>query len=193
MNPTKRLTGACSECGGPIQFPAELVGTTTTCPHCRKQTELMLAAPPTESALPRKLIIFTVVAVVILIVGLIVLVAGLKHFENLAARQRARSVATAGGTDSAVPTGLEVSVFSLEKGSSGNELYVVGTVANTSQGRHLRIRVVFDLFDAEGHKVGVATGYRPVLEPGAKWEIKVSVASDTKAAFTKLASIKEGP
>ena len=176
-----------------MQFPAELIGTMTVCPHCGKQTELMLAAPPPEPALSRKLIVFAVVVVVILVVALTALIAGLRHFENLATRQRARSVATEAGKATAMPTGLEVSAFSLAKGPSDDQLYVVGTIANASRGRHSGVRVVFDLLDAEGQKVGVATGYRPVLEPGAKWEIKVSVASDTKAAFTRLASIKEEP
>ena len=91
MNPTKRLTGVCSECGGSIQFPVELVGTMTACPRCGKQTELLLAAPPEEPAVPRKVVIWTVVTVVVLALGVIVLVAGLKHFEKLAARQKNES------------------------------------------------------------------------------------------------------
>ena len=43
----------------------------------------------------------------------------------------------------------------------------------------------FDLLDAGGQKVEVARAYRPVLEPGAKWEIKVPVAGDSEARFRK--------
>src|ERR1039458_4057963 len=96
MNHTKRLEWACSECGGSIEFPAELVGTMTQCPRCRKQTELLLPAPPDDSAVPRKAIIWTVIAIVILALGVIVPLAGLKHFEKLATRQKGQSGASAG-------------------------------------------------------------------------------------------------
>jgi hypothetical protein len=91
MNPTKRLMGVCGECGGPIQFPAELIGTVTTCPHCRKQTELRLESPPEEPSLPRKAIIWTVVAALILIAGLIAALVVLKRYEKLAAGQKNRA------------------------------------------------------------------------------------------------------
>ena len=53
------------------------------CPRCGKQTELTLAAPRVESAVPRKAIVWTVVALVILALGVIVPVVGLKHFEKM--------------------------------------------------------------------------------------------------------------
>jgi hypothetical protein len=190
MNPTKRLTGVCSECGGSIEFPADLVGTMSVCPRCRKQTELMLAAPPQEPAVPRKVIVWAAITIVILAVGLVVTVVGLKHFEKLAARQRDRTAAAAGARDAATSAGLEVSGISLAKGQGGNGVCVVGTVANTSPRQHSGVSVSFDLFDAGGQKVGIVSGYRPTLGPRAKWEIKVPVASDSKAVSARLASIK---
>jgi hypothetical protein len=193
MNRTKRLTGACSECGGSIEFQAELVGTMATCPRCRKQTELMLAAPPEEPAVPRKVIVWTVVTAVILVAELIVTVVGLKHFEKLAALHRDQAGSAAGAKDGAAPAGLSVSAISLEKGEGGNGLYAVGTVVNASGRRRSQVTVEFELLDAEGQKVEVARAFRPVLEPGAKWEVKVPVAGDSKAVSAKLASIREGP
>ena len=95
MNPTKRLTGACSECGSPIQFPAELIGTMATCPRCRKQTELRLESPPEEPSAPRKATVWTVIAALILIGGLMAALIALKRFENLAAGQKNRPPAAA--------------------------------------------------------------------------------------------------
>ena len=192
MNRTKRLTGVCSECGGPIEFPAELVGTMTQCPRCRKQTELTLAAPREEPSVPRKVIVWTAVAVVILVLGLIATVIGLKHFEKLAARQRDRAATAAGTKDAATPAGFEVSAISLEKEQGSDEIYAVSTVANTSNRPCSRVAVEFDLLDAGGQKVGIARAYRPVLDPGAKWQIKVPVAGDAKAVSARVASIKEG-
>jgi hypothetical protein len=193
MNRTKRLKGTCGECGGPIEFPAELIGTMTTCPRCRKQTELMLTAPPEEPLVPRRIIIWSAVAIVILILGLIVTVVGSKHFENLAARQRDRSAAAPGGKDAGAAAGFEISAISLEKGPGNSETYVVGTVANISRGRRAGVTIEFDLLDAGGRQVEVARAFRPVLEPGAKWEVKVPVAADSKAVSARLAFVHEGP
>jgi hypothetical protein len=192
MHQTKRLTSVCSECGGPIGFPAELVGTVGTCPNCRKQTELMLATPPEEPAVPRKVIIWTVVTAGILIFGLIGTVVGLRHFAKLAAQQRGQAAAAPATSVGEIPLGITVSAISLEKGEGGNGLYAVGTVMNVSSRRRSQVTVEFELLDAGGQKVEVARAFRPVLEPGAKWQVKVSVAGDSKAVSAKLASVREG-
>lgn len=192
MNRTKRLTGVCSECGGSIEFQAELVGTMASCPHCRKQTELMLAAPPDEPGMPRKVIVWTVVTAVILVAGLIVTVVGLKHFEKLAVQQRDRAGAAPVTNDGAVPSGLEVSAISLEKREGGTGLYAVGTVVNVSGRRRSQVTVEFELLDVGGQKVEVARAFRLVLEPRATWQVKVPVAGDSKAVSAKLASVREG-
>jgi hypothetical protein len=193
MNGTKRLTGVCSECGGSIQFQAELIGTVATCPRCRKQTELMLESPTIEPSVPRKAIIWTAITAGILVVGLIVTVVGLRHFEKLAARQKGRAMATAGTNGVAVPAGFEVSDITLEQGDGGNGLFAVGTVVNSSNRRRAQVTVEFDLLDVGGQKVEVARAFRPLLEPGAKWELKLPVAGDSKPVSARLASIREGP
>ena len=95
MNPTKRLMGVCDQCGGPIQFPAELIGTLATCPRCRKQTGLRLESPAEEPSVPRKATVWTVIAALILIGGLIAALIVLKRFEKLAAGQKNRPPAAA--------------------------------------------------------------------------------------------------
>ena len=192
MNPTKRLTGVCSECGGSIEFRAELIGTIAQCPRCRKQTELTLAPVPDEPLVPRKAIILTVVASVILVLGLIVTLVGLKHFEKLTARQNDRAVPAAGAKATTTVAGFDVLALSLEKGQGANGTYAVGTVVNTSGRPRSRVTLEIDLLDAGGRKVGVVRASRPVFEPGAKWEIKLPVATESKAVSAKVASIKEG-
>ncbi len=192
MNPTKRLMGTCGECGGSIQFPAELVGTMIQCPRCGKQTELTLSVPPEEPAVPRKVVVWTVVAVVILALGVIVPVLGLKHFEKLAARQKDRSPAVPGAMGAATAAGFEHSAFSLEPGPGSNGVYAVGTVVNTSNSARSRVTLELDLLDAAGRKVGIVRGYRPTLEPGAKWQVKVPFEGATKAVSVRVASIKGG-
>ena len=189
---TKRLSGVCSECGGSMQFPAELIGTMAMCPRCRKQTELRLESPSEEPLVPRKVIVWTLVTVVILVGALIVTIAGARHFERLAARQRGGATATAGANTSGVPAGFEVSAIALEKAEGSSGIYATGTVVNSSNRRRQQVTVEINLLDAGGQQVEIARAFRPALEPGAKWEIKVPVTADSKAVSAKLASIREG-
>jgi hypothetical protein len=168
MNPTKRLNCICGKCGGSIQFQAELVGTMTHCP------------------------LWTVIAVVILALGVIVPVAGLKHFEQLVARQKDRAAAAPGTNEAATAAGFEVSAFSLEKGPDSSGMSAVGTVVNTSNRARSRVTLELDLLDAGGRKVGIVRGYRPLLEPGAKWQVKLSVEGAAGGVSARVASIKEG-
>jgi hypothetical protein len=187
MNGTKRLKGFCTECGGPIEFLAEAIGTTAQCPRCRKQTELLLAPPPAEPLVPRKVIVWTAVTSAVLILGAIGVVMGLNHFEKLATQQKQRSDASQPG----MPAGLQVSGISVASEPGASESYAVGTVANISNVRRLGLTIQLDLLDAAGQKVGVARAYRPALDAGAKWEFKVATG-DAKAVGAKLTSIKEG-
>lgn len=95
MTRTKRIQGECQHCRGSLEFPAERIGLTAPCPRCGKETELMLATPPQEPMIPRKVIVWTVITVALLLVALVVVLAGLKHFERQAAEQRLKSGAPA--------------------------------------------------------------------------------------------------
>jgi hypothetical protein len=192
MNRTKPLTGACSECGGAIEFPAELVGTATQCPHCRKQTELRLAMPPEEPAVPRKVIVWTAITAGILVLGLVVAVGGLKHFERLAAQQKDRAAVGAGVTNAAGAAGFEVSGIALDKGEGSTGECVVGTVVNTSNRARSRVTLEVDLVDGGGRVLQVVRAYRPVLEAGAKWQVKVPVTGAEGAVKARVASIRAG-
>ncbi len=105
MNRTKRLKGTCTECGGPIEFAAEMIGTTAQCPRCRKQTELLLAPPPEEPDVPRRIAVWCVVMIAILVVGIVAVVLGLKHYEKLATQQknRASPAQAVGATNATAP------------------------------------------------------------------------------------------
>ena len=193
MNRTKRLTGVCSECGGSIQFQAELIGTVATCPRCRKQTELMLESPPERTVraaegdhlddhhggdFGR---------------GADRDGGGAEAFREAGGTPEETATAAAAETNgAAVPAGFEVSAITLEKGDGGNGLFAVGTVVNNSNRRRSQVTVELDLLDAGGQTLQVVRAYRPLLEPGAKWEIKLPVGGDSKPVSAKLASIREG-
>lgn len=84
MQRTKYLHGPCSECGGSIEYPAQMVGTSTQCPHCGKVTLLLLHTPPPEPALPRRVIVWTLIAILVLVLGFAGTIAALKRAERIA-------------------------------------------------------------------------------------------------------------
>lgn len=91
---TKSLRGQCSQCGGSLEFPAEAVGTTGDCPLCGKPTELMLAAPVPERAVPVRTIIYTVITILALIGGLVAAIVALKRAEGMSERKAPAPTAT---------------------------------------------------------------------------------------------------
>ena len=192
MNPTKQLSGVCSECGGSIEFRADLIGTMAKCPRCGKQTELMLAAPREESTVPRRMVVLAVGAIVILVAGLVATVMGLKHFEKAAKRHMDRVARGEGALNAARAAGFQVSDISLERGDGTNAVHVVATVAETSNRRRSRVSVEFQLWGDRGQGVGVARAYRPMLEAGERWEIKVPAEGVVGATSACLLSINVG-
>ena len=92
---TKRLQGQCQHCGGSLEFPAESIGLMAPCPHCGQQTELMLAVPPQEPMIPRRVIVWTALTILLLIAGLCVVMAQLLRLEKRAAERRHKAAAAA--------------------------------------------------------------------------------------------------
>ena len=90
---TKLLIGQCGGCGGQIEFPAEAVGTTAACPHCGQPTELFLAVPPHARIVPAKTVIYTAIAILILISGLVAAIIALKRAERMTGRNSATPIA----------------------------------------------------------------------------------------------------
>jgi hypothetical protein len=100
MQRTKNIRGECAHCGEAFSFPAESIGLTATCPHCGKETVLMLATPEAEPALPRKTLVMGIVAIVILILGLLGSLIALNRAGNLA---KERKPQTGNATNAAQP------------------------------------------------------------------------------------------
>jgi hypothetical protein len=92
MKPTKYLQGICPACGAPIQFQADRIGQTGQCPSCGEPTELLLPQPVEEPSVPRKVIALTIGSILVLLLSLLICLAGLKHFQNLAEEKRLHSV-----------------------------------------------------------------------------------------------------
>lgn len=88
---TKKLRGDCTHCGMPIEYPADSIGTIIPCPYCHKPTELQLATPPVEPLISRKAVAWTVVTVVILLLGLAGAFMALKRAHKLAEERKPHS------------------------------------------------------------------------------------------------------
>lgn len=200
----KYLKAECQHCGVHIEFPADHIGMVAPCPACGKETELLLPTPPDEPAVPRRVLVYTAVAVAILVFGLLATLIGLKRFENLAARRqkpRATEPVPAIPTNQVsematntqpetVQNGFEVSPVQLQKTPGSSLVYAIGKVKNTLDKQRFGVRVELDLLNADGQKVGTSRDYRQVLEPGAQWEFRALVV-DSKAASAKIADVKE--
>jgi hypothetical protein len=197
MSVSKHLNGECQHCGENIEFPAEAVGTTTHCPHCGQVTELLLAVPETESSLPTRAIVYTVIATVILAGGLIGTQVALNRARRLLGHQTdapappaPKPAAAPAPAGPAPKDGLQVSSITLEKTAGSSVVYAVGTVRNETDRRRFGVRVECDLFDGTGKKVGSAKDYQQVLGAKAEWQFRARVLA-TNPVSAKLASVTE--
>jgi hypothetical protein len=193
----KYLKCECQHCGGHIEFPAEAVGTPSDCPHCGQTTELLLAVPKIESSVPTKAVVYTVIAIVILVGGLIGAQIALKRAKRLAEQTNdgssppaAKQVAPKTPPEPAPKDGFRVSPVTLEKTPGSSLVYAVGTVRNETDRRRFGVRVELDLLDDTGKKVGSAKDYQQSLEPKAEWRFRALVVG-SNAASAKLAAITE--
>ncbi len=194
---SKYLKGECQQCGDHIEFPAEAAGTTTECPHCGKPTELLLVAPEMESSVPTRAIVYTVIAVLILVGGLVGTQIALKrarrlveHKNDASSMPAAKQAAATAPVGPVPKDGFRVSSITLEKTPGSSLVYAVGTVRNETDRRRFGVKVELDVLDETGQKVGSAKDYQPALEPRAEWRVRALVVG-SKAASAKLACITE--
>jgi len=194
---TKKLRGECQHCGQLIEFEAEAVGTTASCPYCGQPTELMLALPPEADPPTRtKAIIFTIVVLVIVIVGGAGIMFALKRAKRLSAQKR-ESVVTASptqtpakSTDPLALLGFQASSVTLEKVEGTSLVHARGTITNLTDRQRFGVRVELDLMDESGSKLGSATDYCATIEPNSQWRFRAQVL-DKKAASAKVVAIRE--
>ncbi len=192
MSETKFLRGVCQHCGGPIEFPAEAVGTATTCPHCGQDTELVLSLGETEPAkAPVKTIVFIALAALILIGGLAGAVIALKRAQRMATRQPVQQPpATNTVANPFAAQQFLASSIALEQTPGSSLVRAVGTIQNLSAKRRFGVRVEIELQDENGVPVGSARDYTATLDPNATWAFKAMV--NTKgAAIARVTAIKE--
>lgn len=200
MNRTKYLKGECQHCHGHIEFPAESAGLTTTCPHCGKETELLLSLPKDEPTIPTATIVYTIVAVVILGAGLVGAMIALKMAQHKMAHKKEDVVSqfpsvTPTNTspvpdDPITQTGFSISTVAIEKTTGTSLRHAVGTLTNTTDRQRFGVQIQFDLFDDSGKKVDATKDYQQVIEPKGEWKFHAPVMS-SKATSAKTATVTE--
>ena len=193
MTTTKNLNGECQHCGGAFEFPAESAGLTGECPHCGQPTELLLATPPEEkSPAQTKAILYTVVAIVILVGGLIGAILALKRAQRLVGQphaEQAKATAPKPPDPFAVQE-FRVSAVTLETTPGTKIVHARGSIINTAKQQRFGVKVELDLFDASGKWMASSSDYTGVIEASAEWKFSAPVL-EAKAASAKIAAIKE--
>ncbi len=199
MSRTKQIKGECQHCGGHLEFPAEGIGLTATCPHCGNETELQLATPKHEPLVRTRTWIYLVLTILIAVGGVGAVIIKLKREEKIIAQKKeAQAKLSVTPTNPPPPTatqlaakiGFRISAIKLEKTTDSTLVNAVGTVKNETSRRRFGLKVELDAMDAAGQKIGTAQDQLPVLEPNTEWRFRALVL-ESKAASAKLASIKE--
>jgi hypothetical protein len=198
---TKYLKGSCQFCGGHFEFPAEIVGTSIACPHCSKETELMLELPSAEPAIPRSTIIWTGITVFLLVLGLFGALAALKRAEKAAVARRQPVTATPLQTnienaqlspddEVLLKADFQRTSVTLQKNPGSSLVYAIGTLTNKAARQRFGVKLILDLFDEAGVKVGETTDYQQLIEPGGQWNFRALVVAP-KATSARIDSIHE--
>jgi hypothetical protein len=198
MKQTKFLRGECQHCHGHIEFPAESAGLSTDCPHCGKQTELLLALPKEEPIIPRATIVYTLIAVIILVAGLAGAMVALKMAQRKVVNKKTDSVAqnpgptnvTSEAEDPGALAGFQVGPITIEKTAGTSLRHAVGTLTNVSDRQRFGVQIQLDLFNGSGEKVDSTKDYQQVIEPKAEWKFHAPVMTP-KATSAKATSVTE--
>jgi hypothetical protein len=206
MSRTRTLKGHCSHCDGLLEFPAESTGMTVDCPLCGQATELLLARPAEEPTIPRATLVWTAIAVLVLVGGLIAVVVAQKLTQRLVQQRKAASAAQPSGAippalatnpntpsaqDLAASKSFRLSPIELEKVAGSSLVYAVGTVTNATDRQRFGVKVELDLLDSAGKKIGATSDYQGVIEPKAEWRFRALVVDPKLATSARLADIKE--
>ena len=86
--------------------------------------------------------------------------------------------------------GLKPSKVTLEKKDESSLIYAIGTLTNDTARQRFGVKVELDVLDAHRNKLGSATDYTEVIDPGKEWKFRALVTAKA-AASAKLIKVKE--
>jgi hypothetical protein len=200
---------ACQHCGGHIQFPVQGAGQKISCPHCGQPTVLFLTKMATvevgggRAARERIYPAFAIAACVVLLAGGAYFYINLKNAQQEAA-PRVRPDQTSNAISVAPAPlsppkrkpasdpwrGLKAGKVTLEKTDESHLVYAIGTLTNDTTRQRFGVKVELDVLDSHRNKLGSATDYTEVIEPGKEWKFRALV-TDKAASGVKLINVKE--
>ena len=194
----KHLRGQCQHCGGRFDFPAEMIGTGGTCPHCGKDTEMMLEKPKVESDVPKRMVVYCIVAIAILGLGLVATTYALKRARSIAKvrnpagalTQAASSQRASGGPFLIQTNDFYISAATVQKTAGEPLPLAVGVLSNGLSRPRLGVRLTFDVLDGRGQKIGTTMDSIILVEPLGKWNFRAPLLQ-TNAAGVQFAHIHE--
>jgi hypothetical protein len=192
---------ACQYCGGHIEFPIRAAGQNICCPHCDKPTLLSL----NQTARKRNYLPLAITA------GVLAAACGAYfYFGPKRTQQAAATSIQPVQTTNASPVvpapppepppkpepppdpwhQFKPGAVALEKTGDGRLVYAVGTLTNATTRQRFGVKVELDVLDEQRNKIGSATDYTDVIEPGKVWKFRAMV-TDKSAAAAKLTKVKE--
>ena len=194
----KQLRGQCQHCGGRFDFPAEIIGNPGTCPHCGKDTEMMLERPKVESDVPKRMVIYSVLAVVILGLGLVAATVALKRARSMARSKNPPGVlpgssgtrTVSGGPFVVQTNDFYVTAATVQKPAGEPLPLAFGVLSNGLSRPRLGVQLTFDVLDARGLKIGTTMDSIILVEPLGKWQFRAPLLQ-TNAAGVRFASVRE--
>ncbi len=86
--------------------------------------------------------------------------------------------------------GLASGPVILQTKDNSRLLYAVGTIRNTTDRQHFGVRVEMDVFGEQDTKIGSASDYIQVIEPGGDWKFQ-ALLTDPKAVRATVVGITE--
>jgi hypothetical protein len=201
---------SCQHCGGHIEFPTAGAGQTIPCPHCNWPT--LLALPQTapvevgggRAARKRIYMAFAIAAGVVAAAGVgsyLYLNSGnSRPMDTMPGRPIQSSNASSAASTPVPPPkpkppsdpwhGLKPSKVTLDKKGDSPLIYAIGTLTNDTTRQRFGVKVELDVLDAHRNKLGSASDYTDVIEPGKEWKFRAMV-TDKSATSVKLTSVKE--
>lgn len=86
--------------------------------------------------------------------------------------------------------GLKPSKVTLEKKDESSLIYAIGSLTNDTTRQRFGVKIELDVLDAHRNKLGSATDYTEVIEPGKEWKFRALVTAKA-AVGAKLVKVKE--
>lgn len=209
MSAAEYLKGPCQHCANSLEFPADGLGQSTTCPHCGQttllQADIATADGSGESGRTSSGKLIAVALLLLAIgggaIGIFVFRKPPEHAgENEHPPKIAGSTeATPPAPDAPAPVktlapksidDLKAGPITFEKARNSSLVYAVGTLRNQSDHQRFGVNIELALTDARGNPAGTAKDYRTVLEPRQEWRFRALVL-DSKATAATVSSIRE--